>query len=121
MGAASGIQYDLHLAHDLSFLNDSECQRLEEQVIEVKRMLTSLIHKRRLIAQRGRRKAYLEEPFGCGRRPPCERLTEQHCRYLDTTQQLRYPGKRMHLPHDLISEGLKCLCAGAPDIQKRNL
>jgi len=26
----------------------------------------------------------------------CERLTEQHCRYPGTTQQLTYPGKRMH-------------------------
>jgi hypothetical protein len=51
----AGFNMDLLLAHDLSFLSDSECQRLEEQVIDVKRMLTSLIEK--LTADRSARPA----------------------------------------------------------------
>ena len=45
MGSASEAQYGLLLARDLGFLNDSESQHLENDVIEVKRMLTELIQK----------------------------------------------------------------------------
>ena len=45
MGSASEVQYDLLLARDLGFLNNSESHQLENDVIEVKRMLTALIQK----------------------------------------------------------------------------
>ncbi len=45
MGSASELEYHLLLAHDLKFLNTSEYKDLEGHVIEVKRMLTSLIQK----------------------------------------------------------------------------
>jgi len=45
MDSASEAQYHLLLARNLYFLKTSDYQRLEGQVIEVKRMLTSLIQK----------------------------------------------------------------------------
>jgi four helix bundle protein len=45
MGSASEAQYHLLLARNLKFLKTSDYQRLEGQVIEVKRMLTCLIKK----------------------------------------------------------------------------
>lgn len=45
MGSASEVQYHLLLAQNLKFLKTSDYQRLEDQVSEVKRMLTSLIQK----------------------------------------------------------------------------
>jgi four helix bundle protein len=45
MGSASEVQYQLLLAHEIGFLSDSEFQRLESNVIEVKRMLATLIQK----------------------------------------------------------------------------
>ena len=45
LGSASEAQYHLLLAHDLSLLKDTEYLRLEEQIIEIKRMLTSLSQK----------------------------------------------------------------------------
>ena len=45
MGSASEVEYDLLLARDLTFLNDSEFQQLDNDVIEVKRMLAALIQK----------------------------------------------------------------------------
>jgi four helix bundle protein len=45
MGSASELEYQLLLAHDLRYLRVSEYQRLEIQVIEVKRMLSSLLRK----------------------------------------------------------------------------
>ena len=45
MGSASEVQYALLLARDLSFLNDSEFQKLDNEVIEVKRMLAALLQK----------------------------------------------------------------------------
>src|SRR2546422_10529186 len=44
-GSASELEYHLLLAHDLHFLDSSECEKLTTQVIEVKRMLTSFIRK----------------------------------------------------------------------------
>jgi four helix bundle protein len=40
---ASELEYHLLLAHDLAFLGDAEYRALEGQVVEVKRMLSSLI------------------------------------------------------------------------------
>jgi len=45
VGSASELEYQLLLAHDLHYLCDPDYQRLETQVIEVKRMLSSLIRK----------------------------------------------------------------------------
>jgi four helix bundle protein len=45
MGSASEVQYDLLLAHDLGFINSAAFQQLEANVIEVKRMLATLIKK----------------------------------------------------------------------------
>lgn len=45
MGSASELQYHLLLAHDLRFLNDSNHKQLDDVVVEVKQMLTSLIRK----------------------------------------------------------------------------
>ena len=44
-GAASEVEYQLLLAHDLSMLAPQEYQGLDAQTTEVKRMLTSLIQK----------------------------------------------------------------------------
>jgi four helix bundle protein len=43
MGSASELQYHLLLAHELDFLKPQTYERLNSQVIEVKRMLTGLI------------------------------------------------------------------------------
>ena len=45
MGSASELEYHLLLAHDLTFLNIKDYEPLGEEVIKVKRMLTSLIQK----------------------------------------------------------------------------
>lgn len=45
MGSASELEYHLLLAHDLTFLNIEDYEPLREEVIKVKRMLTSLIQK----------------------------------------------------------------------------
>ncbi len=47
MGSASELEYHLLLARDLDFLNSPDYQRLELEVVEVKRMLSSLIRKLR--------------------------------------------------------------------------
>ena len=47
MGSASEVQYDLLLAHDLGFLSSTVFQQLDTNVIEVKRMLATLIKKLR--------------------------------------------------------------------------
>src|SRR5207245_9926799 len=49
MGSASELEYHLllALARDLDFLNSPDYQRLELEVVEVKRMLSSLIRKLR--------------------------------------------------------------------------
>lgn len=43
MGSASELEYHLLLAHDLSFLKQTDHERLARDVVEVKRMLASLI------------------------------------------------------------------------------
>ena len=45
MGSASELEYHLLLARDLEMLQSADFQRLCGEVIEVKRMLASLIHK----------------------------------------------------------------------------
>jgi len=47
MGSASELEYHLLLGHDLEMVNASDYQRLSDEVIEVKRMLASLIDKLR--------------------------------------------------------------------------
>jgi four helix bundle protein len=45
IGSASELEYHLLLARDLELLKLLDYQRLAEGVVEVKRMLASLIHK----------------------------------------------------------------------------
>ncbi|HEY9692187.1 MAG TPA: four helix bundle protein [Oculatellaceae cyanobacterium] len=47
MGSATELEYYLLLARDLKFLIITECERLEANLIEVKRMLNSFIQKLR--------------------------------------------------------------------------
>lgn len=43
MGSASEFEYELLLAHDLAYIDDDGYQLLQDQIVEVKRMLTGLI------------------------------------------------------------------------------
>ena len=45
MGSASEVEYQLLLAHDLDYLRHPAYEQLSIQVVEVKRMLSSLIQK----------------------------------------------------------------------------
>jgi four helix bundle protein len=45
MGSASEVEYQLLLAHDLDYLHNSAYERLAGQVVEVKKMLSSLMQK----------------------------------------------------------------------------
>src|SRR5271156_6545044 len=45
MGSASELEYQLLLAHDLNFLRDPGYESLVGQVVEVKKMLSSLMQK----------------------------------------------------------------------------
>jgi len=45
MGSASELEYQLLLAHDLDYLRTPTYERLATQVVEVKRMLSSLMQK----------------------------------------------------------------------------
>lgn len=45
MGSASELEYHLLLAHDLDYLNKSDYERIRNEVIEIKKMLTSFIQK----------------------------------------------------------------------------
>ncbi len=45
MGSASEVEYQLLLAHDLDYLRNPGYERLTEQVVEVKKMLSSLMQK----------------------------------------------------------------------------
>ena len=47
MGSASELEYQLLLARDLEITKSLDFQRLSGEVIEVKKMLASLIHKLR--------------------------------------------------------------------------
>ncbi|HEV1285858.1 MAG TPA: four helix bundle protein [Bryobacteraceae bacterium] len=46
-GSASEVEYQLLLARDLEFLKIADYQRLSDEVVEVKRMLASLMQKLR--------------------------------------------------------------------------
>ncbi|HEY1678022.1 MAG TPA: four helix bundle protein [Candidatus Sulfotelmatobacter sp.] len=46
-GSASEVEYHLLLAHDLGFLAEADYTRLSREVVEVKRMLASLMKKLR--------------------------------------------------------------------------
>jgi len=45
MGSASELEYLLQLVNDLNYLNKSDYEKLLKDVVEVKRMLSSLIQK----------------------------------------------------------------------------
>jgi len=45
MGSASELEYHLHLAHDLEYMSFDSYRELNQQTIEVKRMLAALIQK----------------------------------------------------------------------------
>jgi len=47
MGSASETEYHILLARDLKLIKDEDYRHLEQQVIEVKRMLSSFIEKLR--------------------------------------------------------------------------
>jgi four helix bundle protein len=44
-GSASELEYHFLLAHDLGFLNEPDYQKSTQGVVEVKRMLASLVRK----------------------------------------------------------------------------
>ncbi len=44
-GSASELEYHLLLARDLGFLGTSDFQRLDEKILEVQRMLASLVQR----------------------------------------------------------------------------
>jgi four helix bundle protein len=46
-GSASEVEYQLLLARDLELLKTADCERLSDEVIEVKRMLAALMQKLR--------------------------------------------------------------------------
>ena len=46
-GSASEVEYQLLLARDLELLKSADCERLSHEVVEVKRMLASLVRKLR--------------------------------------------------------------------------
>ncbi len=43
MGSASELQYHILLAHDLKFVSDDDQKLLNDDVVEIKRMLATLI------------------------------------------------------------------------------
>jgi four helix bundle protein len=47
LGSASELEYQILLCNDLSYLTDTEYNDLQGRVVEVKQMLSSLIHRLR--------------------------------------------------------------------------
>jgi four helix bundle protein len=45
LGSASELEYQALLAHDLQLVQSQEHERIEGQIIEVKKMIAALIHK----------------------------------------------------------------------------
>jgi four helix bundle protein len=45
MGSASELEYHLLIAHDLGYLNDLDYEELNQELIEVKKMLAAFIKK----------------------------------------------------------------------------
>jgi len=44
-GSASELEYHLLLAYDLNYVSETEHQSLSKRLIEIKKMLTSLVQK----------------------------------------------------------------------------
>ena len=44
-GSASELDYHLLLARDLMYLSNEDCHRMDQNLIEARRMLTALLHK----------------------------------------------------------------------------
>jgi four helix bundle protein len=57
MGSASELEYQLLLSHDLHFMAAASYERLSREIMEVKRMLATLIPK----VRRGKRRADNEQ------------------------------------------------------------
>ena len=55
LGSASETEYHLLLAHDLGLLESEKCTVLAASIVEVKRMLTSLLKKIQARDSSGRR------------------------------------------------------------------
>ena len=49
MGSASEVEYQLLLAHDLNYLENPQYEKLAAQAVEVKRMLSSLMQKVKMV------------------------------------------------------------------------
>ena len=49
MGSASELEYQLLLAHDLDYLKNPDYERLATQAVEVKRMLSSLMQRVKVV------------------------------------------------------------------------
>jgi four helix bundle protein len=49
MGSASEVEYQLLLAHDLDYLKSPDYERLATQAVEVKRMLSSLMQRVKVV------------------------------------------------------------------------
>jgi four helix bundle protein len=45
MGSASEMEYQFQLAHDLGYLSPTDYRQLDQSIVEVKRMLASLIQR----------------------------------------------------------------------------
>jgi four helix bundle protein len=45
MGSASELEYQLLLSHDLQYMNDVAYEQLQQETVEMKRMLNGLIQK----------------------------------------------------------------------------
>ncbi|MGA8309125.1 MAG: four helix bundle protein [Terriglobales bacterium] len=45
LGSASELEYHFLLAHDLNFVSEESYKRLDHSVVEIKRMLASLVVK----------------------------------------------------------------------------
>lgn len=54
-GSASEVEYHLLLARDLGYLAGSDHRRLEQDVVEIERMLTSLVQRIQALPQREHR------------------------------------------------------------------
>jgi four helix bundle protein len=67
MGLASELEYHLLLAHDLEILKLLDYERLSGEVVEVKRMLSSFIHKLRAESRKLRAagRGLLPRPHSC--------------------------------------------------------
>ena len=44
LGSANEVEYQLHLARDLGYMNDDAAQRLFSEIADVRRMLSGVVH-----------------------------------------------------------------------------